>query len=52
MKKPLFPTDGMVYDIAMMEAAAEYDAWVESRKKNVKGNGITIFAKRKHKETD
>lgn len=52
MNKPLYPADGMEYDLAMMEAEKEYNAWVASRKKNVKGNGITIFAKRKHNETE
>jgi len=45
---PLYPdSHGMQYDIAMMEAQEEYDKWVKSRKKNVHGNGITVYS-RKH----
>ena len=51
MNKPLYPADGMEYDLAMMAAQEEYDAWVASRKKNVGGNGITVYS-RKKKEQD
>ena len=45
--KPLFPSDGFQYDIAMMEAQAEYDAWVESRKGgNGNRKGITVYKRK------
>lgn len=46
----LYPSDGMLYDIAMMEAEKEYKAWVASRKKNVGGNGITIYSRKKKEQ--
>lgn len=44
MRKPLYPTDGQEYMQAMLEAAEEYDAWVESRKgrKRIKVWGYTV----------
>lgn len=41
MKKPLYPEHGMEYDVAMMEAEAEYKAWVKSRKGK---KGMKVFA--------
>lgn len=46
MRKPLYPEHGMLYDIAMMEAEAEYKAWVNSRKKK---KGVKVFAVRTNK---
>lgn len=36
----------MVYDLAMMEAEAEYKAWVKSRKKR---KGVKVYAVRTNK---
>jgi hypothetical protein len=41
--KPLYPEHGMEYDIAMMEAEKEYNAWLKSRKGK---KGMKIFAVR------
>jgi len=49
MKNPLYPEHGMVYDIAMMEAQEEYDAWVKSRKGK---KGMKVFAVRSNKMED
>ena len=47
MHRPLFPSDGMVYDLAMMAAQKEYDAWVKSRKGgNGNRKGITIYSRK------
>jgi len=44
---PLYPDQhGMLYDVAMMEAEAEYTAWVNSRKKK---KGMKVFAVRSNK---
>lgn len=40
--RPLYPNDGMVYDLAMMEAEKEYKMWVQSRKKS----GITVYTRK------
>ena len=41
MRKPLYPEHGMEYDLAMMEAEKEYQAWVNSRKGK---KGMKVFA--------
>lgn len=46
MRKPLYPEHGMVYDLAMMAAQEEYDAWVKSRKGK---KGMKVFAVRSNK---
>lgn len=46
MSKPLYPEHGMVYDVAMMEAEKEYQAWVNSRKGK---KGMKVFAVRSSK---
>jgi hypothetical protein len=46
MRKPLYPEDGMEYDLAMMEAEKEYKAWVNSRKGK---RGMKVFAVRNNK---
>jgi hypothetical protein len=46
MRKPLYPEHGMVYDVAMMEAEAEYKAWVKSRKGR---KGMKVYAVRSNK---
>ena len=44
---PLYPDQhGMLYDVAMMEAEEEYNAWVNSRKKR---KGVKVFAVRTNK---
>ena len=45
-KKPLYPEHGMLYDVAMMEAEEEYNAWVNSRKGK---KGMKVFAVRSNK---
>ena len=49
MAKPLFPEDGFLYDIAMMAAQEEYDAWVKSRKG--RKQGISVYT-RKQEDAD
>ncbi len=49
-RTPLYPSCGMVYDLALMAAQKEYDAWVASRKKNVGGNGITVYSRKKKEQ--
>jgi hypothetical protein len=49
MHKPLWPEDGMQYDIAMMEAQELYDEWVASRRG--RKQGITVYT-RKHEDAD
>jgi len=45
---PLYPDQhGMLYDVAMMEASAEYEAWLKSRKGK---RGMKVFAIRSNKE--
>ena len=51
-RRPLYPQDGMEYDLAMMSAESEYNAWVASRKKNVGGNGITVYSRKKKEEQE
>lgn len=47
MHKPLYPQDGMVYDLALMSAQKEYDAWVQSRKGgNGNRTGITVYSRK------
>ena len=51
MHKPLYPDDGMVYDLAMMAAQKEYDAWVQSRKGgNGNRKGITVYSRKQINE--
>lgn len=46
MYNPLYPDDGMMYDLAMMAAQKEYDAWVQSRKGgNGNRKGITVYSR-------
>ena len=45
-RKPLYPEHGMLYDVAMMEASAEYEAWLKSRKGK---KGMKVFAIRSNK---
>jgi len=46
-KGPLYPEQhGMLYDLAMMAAQEEYDAWVNSRKKR---KGVKVYAVRTNK---
>lgn len=52
MNKPLYPSDGMEYDLAMMAAEKEYKAWVASRKKDVGGNGITVYSRKKQDKAE
>lgn len=40
----LWPSDGMRYDLAMMEAEKEYKMWLRERKLN---KGITIYSNKK-----
>ena len=49
MRKPLYPEDGFLYDIAMMEAEEEYNEWVKSRKG--RKQGITVYT-RKQEDAD
>lgn len=42
-RRPLYPEDGMEYDVAMMEAEAEYKAWLTARKGK---KGVKVFAVR------
>lgn len=49
MSKPLYPEHGMLYDLAMMAAQEEYDAWVNSRKGK---KGVKVFAVRNSKLED
>ena len=42
--RPLYPSDGMYYDIAMMEAMQQYNAWVFSRKRA--NAGIQIYSRK------
>jgi hypothetical protein len=42
-KPPLFPSDGMQYDLAMMRAQTEYDAWLNDRKTN---KGISVYSRK------
>jgi len=49
MQKPLYPEHGQVYLQAMLEAAEEYDAWVDGRKG--KKQGITVYT-RKQEDAD
>lgn len=44
MAKPLFPEDGFLYDVAMMAAQEEYDAWVASRRG--RKQGITVYTRK------
>lgn len=46
MSKPLYPEHGMVYDLAMMAAQEEYDAWVDGRKTR---KGVKVYAVRTNK---
>ena len=46
MSRPLYPEDGMAYDVAMMEAEEEYQRWVKSRKGK---KGMKVFAIRSSK---
>jgi hypothetical protein len=41
--RPLWPEDGMQYDIAMMKAQEEYDAWVTGRKTQ---KGIRVYSRK------
>ena len=50
MLKPLYPEHGQEYLTAMLEAAEEYDAWVDSRKGNKQG--ITIYTRKQREESD
>ena len=51
MHKPLYPDDGMVYDLAMIAAQKEYDAWVQSRKGgNGNRKGITVYSRKQLNE--
>jgi hypothetical protein len=44
---PLWPADGMVYDLALMAAQKEYDAWVDSRRGgNGNRKGITVYSRK------
>lgn len=53
MHNPLYPDDGMVYDLAMMAAQKEYDAWVESRKGgNGNRKGITVYSRKQLNEEE
>ena len=45
-RRPLFPSDGMEYDLAMIAAEKEYKAWVRSRKGK---KGMKVFAVRSTK---
>ena len=49
MAKPLYPEHGQEYLVAMLEAAEEYDAWVDSRKGK---KGMKVFAIRSNKLED
>jgi hypothetical protein len=49
MRKPLYPEDGMEYDLAMIEAEKEYKAWLNSRKGK---KGMKVFAVRSNKMED
>lgn len=42
--RPLYPSDGMRYDIAMMQAEKEYQAWVISRKRA--NAGIQVYSRK------
>lgn len=47
MQRPLFPSDGMKYYLAMIEAQAEYEVWVLSRKRVKR---VHLLAKRKQQD--
>ena len=49
MRKTLYPEHGMEYDLAMMEAEQEYQAWVKSRKGK---KGMKVFTIRSNKLED
>ena len=51
MRKALYPEHGMEYDVAMMEAEKEYQAWVKSRK-GKKGMKVFTIRSSKLEETD
>lgn len=42
----MYPEHGMEYDVAMMEAEAEYKAWLKSRKGK---KGVKVYAVRSNK---
>ena len=47
MHRPLWPEDGMEYDLALMAAQKVYDAWVQSRKGgNGNRKGITVYSRK------
>jgi len=47
MRKPVYPEQGMLYDIAMMEAQQLYDEWLKEQKNMYrKRKGIKLFAVR------
>ena len=48
MARPLYPEDGFLYDVAMMEAEKEYNEWVKSRKGK---RGIVVYT-RKQEDAD
>lgn len=53
MYKPLYSDDGMVYDLAMMEAEKEYKEWVKSRKGgNGNRKGITVYSRKQLNEEE
>lgn len=47
--RPLYPEDGMAYDLAMMEAEKEYKAWLNSRKGK---KGVKVYAVRSNQMED
>lgn len=47
--RPLYPEHGMAYDLAMMEAEKEYQAWLKQRKES--GRTINVYS-RKAKESE
>jgi hypothetical protein len=51
MRKALYPEHGMEYDVAMMEAEKEYQAWIKSRK-GKKGMKVFTIRSSKLEETD
>jgi len=50
MLKPLYPEHGQEYLTAMLQAAEEYDTWVDSRRG--KKQGITIYSRKQQESAD
>ena len=52
MQRPLYPSDGLPYMKALVDAQEEYDAWMRNRR-GIKG--ITIYSRKEldaHRDRD